>query len=171
MGFSEWFFEPFEDFLGNKKEQLRKQQQEHKNLIKEQYGKLSAEEIVLNNIERVDKLDLLVEVHGYSFEESVELIDIALREAKKAKLRNIKRKISQKAGEQYNDIPIHDRQPIPGLVKMYVWKRDGGKCIKCGNSENLEFDHIIPISKGGSNTERNIQLLCESCNRTKSSNI
>lgn len=37
--------------------------------------------------------------------------------------------------------------------------------------ENLEFDHIIPHSKGGANTYRNIQLLCEPCNRSKSAKI
>ena len=37
--------------------------------------------------------------------------------------------------------------------------------------ESVEFDHIIPHSKGGANTKRNIQLLCESCNRKKSDKI
>lgn len=52
-----------------------------------------------------------------------------------------------------------------------VWNRDEGKCIECGSNQNLEFDHIIPFSKGGANTYRNIQLLCESCNRSKSNKI
>ena len=56
-------------------------------------------------------------------------------------------------------------------VKDKVWKRDEGKCVECGSNEKLEFDHIIPFSKGGSNTYRNIQLLCELCNRTKSDKI
>ena len=56
-------------------------------------------------------------------------------------------------------------------VKDKVWNRDQGKCIECGSNEKLEFDHIIPFSKGGSNTYRNIQLLCEECNRKKSNQI
>lgn len=63
------------------------------------------------------------------------------------------------------------REPIPQHVQDAVWRRDGGKCVKCGSQENLEFDHIIPLSKGGSNTVRNIQLLCQKCNREKSNKI
>ena len=56
-------------------------------------------------------------------------------------------------------------------VRDKVWRRDEGKCVECGSNENLEFDHIIPFSKGGANTYRNIQLLCEPCNRKKLANI
>ena len=56
-------------------------------------------------------------------------------------------------------------------VKDKVWNRDGGVCVNCGSMENLEFDHIIPFSKGGANTYRNIQLLCEQCNRQKSNKL
>lgn len=63
------------------------------------------------------------------------------------------------------------RKSIPQSVKDKVWNRDGGKCVECGSNENLEFDHIIPHSKGGANTYRNIQLLCEPCNRSKSAKI
>jgi hypothetical protein len=56
---------------------------------------------------------------------------------------------------------------IPPEVKLNVWRRDQGKCVECGSKEKLEYDHIISISKGGSNTERNIQLLCQTCNRKK----
>ena len=60
---------------------------------------------------------------------------------------------------------------IPAEVKREVWRRDMGKCVQCGSNEKLEYDHIIPHSRGGSNTARNIQLLCENCNRSKSHNI
>ena len=60
---------------------------------------------------------------------------------------------------------------IPDNVKNKVWRRDRGKCVKCGTNEKLEFDHIIPHSKGGSDTYRNLQLLCEICNRSKGAKI
>ena len=63
------------------------------------------------------------------------------------------------------------RERIPRDVQEAVYKRDGGKCMFCGNRRNLEFDHIIPLAKGGSNTINNIQLLCQKCNRQKSSNF
>lgn len=60
---------------------------------------------------------------------------------------------------------------ISQSVMDKVWRRDEGKCVRCGSNENLEFDHIIPHSKGGANTYRNLQLLCEICNRAKSDKI
>lgn len=68
--------------------------------------------------------------------------------------------------------PAYDPD-VPGRsisqeVKDLVWRRDQGRCAKCGSNQRLEFDHIVPFSKGGSSTYRNIQLLCEACNREKS---
>jgi HNH endonuclease len=62
----------------------------------------------------------------------------------------------------------NNRKPMPAEVRREVWRRDGGACVKCGSRRNLEYDHIVPVSKGGSNTTRNIELLCEACNRAKS---
>jgi 5-methylcytosine-specific restriction endonuclease McrA len=59
------------------------------------------------------------------------------------------------------------REPIPEEVRHEVWRRDQGRCVDCGSRSRLEFDHIIPWSEGGSNTARNIELRCESCNRKK----
>lgn len=67
--------------------------------------------------------------------------------------------------------PELKRERIPQEILDKVWNRDGGKCVKCGSQEKIEFDHIIPFSKGGSNTYRNIQILYEKCNREKSDKI
>lgn len=63
------------------------------------------------------------------------------------------------------------RQSIPQAVRIEVWQRDCGRCVECESQEKLEFDHVIPVSMGGSNTARNIQLLCELCNRTKGASL
>ena len=63
------------------------------------------------------------------------------------------------------------RDPIPEDVKLVVWARDGGCCVRCGSKQELHFDHIIPIAKGGGNSEANIQILCQACNLKKSDRI
>jgi hypothetical protein len=60
------------------------------------------------------------------------------------------------------------REPIPKEIQREVWRRDNGKCVVCGSRENLEFDHIIAVTLGGATTVRNLQLLCQPCNRRKS---
>ena len=75
------------------------------------------------------------------------------------------------AFENLERTPSAKREKIAESVRLFVWQRDEGKCVKCGSQEKLEFDHIIPFADGGSNTERNIQLLCEQCNREKGKNV
>ena len=70
-----------------------------------------------------------------------------------------------------SDKPKRKRKPISQSVKDKVWRRDGGKCVECGSNKKIEFDHIIPFSKGGTDTYRNLQILCEKYNRSKSNNI
>lgn len=59
------------------------------------------------------------------------------------------------------------RAGITQDIKRAVWERCGGRCVECGADSLLEFDHVIPLAMGGSNTERNLQLLCADCNRSK----
>jgi hypothetical protein len=61
---------------------------------------------------------------------------------------------------------------IPSSVKAEVWRRDHGRCVKCGRTDNLHFDHVIPYSKGGTSLEAsNIQLLCVRHNIAKRDRI
>jgi hypothetical protein len=55
-------------------------------------------------------------------------------------------------------------------TKMRVVRRDNYTCQECGKhlkDDEVEFDHIIPVSKGGSSEEHNIRLTCYNCNRDK----
>lgn len=76
-------------------------------------------------------------------------------------------------GLVFNVITTKDgnRMSIPNDVANAVWNRDGGRCCICGSRSELEFDHIIPLSKGGATTFRNLQLLCHNCNLRKSDKI
>lgn len=70
------------------------------------------------------------------------------------------------------DIVIPHSRIIPTEVKVEVWARDKGKCVKCGSKENLHYDHDLPFSKGGTSlTSRNVRILCVKCNLQKSSKI
>lgn len=60
---------------------------------------------------------------------------------------------------------------IPFQNKMRVVRRDNYTCQRCGKhlrDDEVEFDHIIPLAKGGSSEEHNIRLTCYDCNRDKS---
>jgi hypothetical protein len=59
------------------------------------------------------------------------------------------------------------RELIPDDVRVHVWERDGGRCARCGADEDLQFDHVIPVAKGGASGAANLQLLCGDCNRQK----
>jgi len=59
---------------------------------------------------------------------------------------------------------------IPRVTQFKVLKRENQICSSCGKAvkdEDIEFDHIIPWTKGGSSEEYNIKLLCRKCNRKK----
>lgn len=61
---------------------------------------------------------------------------------------------------------------IPTHVKLEVWKRDKGRCVECGATDELHFDHVIPYSKGGTSLKaENIQLLCARHNLEKHDKI
>jgi len=96
------------------------------------------------------------------------LLLIKEQELKKTKKLEKLRKLTE-VSDQLDKASSRER--IPEEVQMFVWRRDEGKCVKCGSQENLEYDHVIPVSRGGANTARNIQLLCEPCNRGKSDKI
>lgn len=61
---------------------------------------------------------------------------------------------------------------IPNAVKQAVWKRDGGRCTfvsesghRCDSREQIEYDHIEPVARGGTATVRNTRLLCHAHNQ------
>lgn len=62
-----------------------------------------------------------------------------------------------------------------GKFTLKDWKRilkeHFFRCAWCGTKHGLTIDHVIPLSKGGSNFPSNLQPLCRSCNSRKSNKI
>lgn len=70
------------------------------------------------------------------------------------------------------EVDLKHERMIPSWVKVAVWKRDKGCCIKCGATDNLHFDHDLPFSKGGTSLlPENVRLLCARHNLQKSNRI
>ena len=59
---------------------------------------------------------------------------------------------------------------VRGSIRYQVLKTAGGRCELCGASSRdiqIDVDHIIPRSKGGTNEIDNLQALCRTCNAQK----
>lgn len=101
-----------------------------------------------------------------------EKAEIARKVKERQRKRELEKNVTQElidSGELFGEQP--KRPPIPREVVDAVYRRDGGRCVYCGSTENLQLDHIIPFSKGGATTLENLQLLCQKCNLEKSNHI
>lgn len=43
----------------------------------------------------------------------------------------------------------------------------GAACLRCGSTGSLQWDHIVPLARGGEHRPTNLQPLCRRCNETK----
>ena len=67
------------------------------------------------------------------------------------------------------------RRRAAGIFTLQEWQQVlatyGENCLACGSDDPPTIDHVVPISKGGSNTIENIQPLCQSCNSRKHTKV
>lgn len=85
----------------------------------------------------------------------------------------------QKEDERFTKRGTLRRVAVPSYVRDAIYFRDGGECRACKKpiDRNLSpearerYDHIVPLAQGGANDITNIQLLCEVCNSSKSSQL
>jgi 5-methylcytosine-specific restriction endonuclease McrA len=68
--------------------------------------------------------------------------------------------------------PSTNPRYIPARVKRAVEERDGGQCAfvgdgghRCEERRGLEFDHIVPVARGGESTIANVRQLCRAHNQ------
>jgi hypothetical protein len=94
------------------------------------------------------------------------------RQVFKFKLEAIAEVEDESMAEDFRGRLVERSRIIPTSVKLEVWTRDGGRCVTCGATDELHFDHIVPYSKGGTSLKaENIQLLCARHNLEKSAKI
>jgi len=66
------------------------------------------------------------------------------------------------------------RKVFTKSIRHEVFKKCNYRCIECGATKDqtsLHIDHILPISKGGTDELNNLQILCQACNLAKHNRI
>ena len=70
---------------------------------------------------------------------------------------------------------IVEREHFTDEEKMLIAKKSDDKCCCCGKTVFFGYgatvEHFIPLSKGGTNRDINLVMLCEDCNKKKNSFI
>ena len=67
---------------------------------------------------------------------------------------------------QHGGIPVCTIEQWQAKLAEY-----GGKCAECGSVKNITRDHIVPLSRGGTDDIANIQPLCRGCNTRKANRM
>jgi 5-methylcytosine-specific restriction endonuclease McrA len=95
-----------------------------------------------------------------------ELIEEAL-EAYVTKLEKQKFKTTDRPREQEPAVESEDPRYVPARVKREVYQRDEGRCTfvgsdgrRCRARAFLEYDHVLPVARGGKSTAENLRLRC-----------
>lgn len=83
------------------------------------------------------------------------------------------RSVQPRIAESLKRIRAFDGQRLPAddwhIVRSIVLERDGYACTYCGSDKQLEGDHIVPLSRAGSNALANLATACRPCNLSKGS--
>ena len=132
------------------------------------YNTLSEVEII---VERAEKLKRSIEKDARIAMEKLQdcaaqLNDVVISET------TIKAAYSKLLWESYPERRARaDREISRFQLRIMIFGRDSNKCRRCGNTENLAIDHIIPVAAGGDESLTNLQTLCKSCNSAKGAKL
>lgn len=72
----------------------------------------------------------------------------------------------ERGGFQKDWSKSNQNEKVSPGARTKIIRRDGGCCLRCGTSEDLEVHHIQPISQGGTNDDANLATLCVSCHHS-----
>lgn len=64
----------------------------------------------------------------------------------------------------------HFHPPVSAAVRRFIWERDGGNCRYCGCAllfNETSIDHVLAVTKGGTDDPGNLALSCWECNLSK----
>lgn len=75
------------------------------------------------------------------------------------------------APEGASNSVCHGYVPLNNSLRALVRQRDPLHCNYCKSSDDLQVDHIIPVTRGGNSVAENLQILCRGCNIRKSNKI
>ncbi len=97
-------------------------------------------------------------------------LDLAIAQAKRAKCADRKPRRSKAVAPKGRAIPAH--------VRREVWERDQGRCTflgdrgrRCDAREFVEFDHIVPVARGGRATVDGVRLRCRAHNQLEAERV
>jgi hypothetical protein len=84
-----------------------------------------------------------------------------------------RRRLSEQEKEDSFSQRRYREQDAPGLTQRgreilrHKWRKQGRKCYYCGKANPTDADHVIPLSRGGTNWEGNLVPCCRPCNGSK----
>ena len=135
---------------------------------------LSNDDTTVNDIKKARAFATVEE--AYSHMESVlDYIDRDLRIVIDDKFRHAKQMgkttpIKKPTSDTFSGMDSSERVLIPKAIKEEVYRRSGGTCEICGKPISrfqYSIDHIIPLSRGGTNNIDNLRAVHPSCNKLK----
>lgn len=63
--------------------------------------------------------------------------------------------------------PMDGAPKAPSGQRLRIYDRDSWSCVYCDSPHELTLDHVIPRSRGGSNSDDNLVAACRRCNCRK----